>query len=131
MIDAKFVDEFLYPHLETRDGRQFQKLEDVDIPLLWSCLNQAHSTKFSERLPVTQCLEFGKIAPFVVQNFSKVLLQGYIKHADKFADIWAKSDPGLTVTNVGERPAIVKRATGGITVCQVIRLQVRKEECNV
>ena len=26
---------------------------------------------------------------------------------------------------------LVLRATGGIAICQVIRLQVRKEECNV
>ena len=36
-----------------------------------------------------------------------------------------------SVTNVGYWPAIVQRATGGIAVCQVIRLQVREGECNV
>ena len=36
-----------------------------------------------------------------------------------------------SVTNVGQRPAIIKRATGGITVYQVIRLQVREEEYKV
>ena len=40
--------------------------------------------------------------------------------------------PGYIVTNRRlDGLRLVLRATGGIAICQVIRLQVRKEECNV
>jgi hypothetical protein len=97
IIDAKFVDELIHPNLESREGRRYPKLEEIDITILWSCLNHAYSTNFSKRLPITQCLEFGKTTPFTVQDFSRVLLHGYTKHADRFADMWAESDPDLAI----------------------------------
>ena len=41
------------------------------------------------------------------------------------------SGKGRGVRGVLTVVCIVKRATGGIAVCQVIRLQVREEECEV
>jgi len=97
LIDPTAVNDFRYFDSERGKELQLIPLKEIDVPKIWLCVNRIHRAEDFGRLPVSQCLEFPQSPSFTLANFLRVFTQGSKEGLNRFAALWARSDPYFTL----------------------------------